>query len=52
MARSAGRTRPVIKDVAKLAGVSAPPVSRYLNGTVNVRLLHVRNEPWGGGRRP
>ena len=91
MARSAGRTRPVIKDVAKLAGVSAPTVSRYLNGTVNVtedkreriakaikelgyepsivarapgdglrggvrgqsfRLLHVRNEPWGGGRRP
>ena len=36
MARSAGRTRPVIKDVAKLAGVSAPTVSRYLNGTVNV----------------
>ena len=94
MARSAGRTRPVIKDVAKLAGVSAPTVSRYLNGTVNVtedkreriakaikelgyepsivaralsnremdsvvvfaaesfRLRHVRNEPWGGGRRP
>ena len=36
MARSTGRTRPVIKDVAKLAGVSAPTVSRYLNGTVNV----------------
>lgn len=36
MAKSKGRTRPVIKDVAKLAGVSAPTVSRYLNGTVNV----------------
>ena len=36
MARSAGRTRPVIKDVANLAGVSAPTVSRYLNGPVNV----------------
>lgn len=36
MARSARRARPVIKDVARLAGVSAPTVSRYLNGTVNV----------------
>lgn len=36
MARSTGHTRPVIKDVARLAGVSAPTVSRYLNGTVNV----------------
>lgn len=36
MARTTGHTRPVIKDVAALAGVSAPTVSRYLNGTVNV----------------
>lgn len=36
MARSTGHTRPVITDVAKLAGVSAPTVSRYLNGTANV----------------
>ena len=36
MARSTGHSRPVIKDVARLAGVSAPTVSRYLNGTVKV----------------
>ncbi|MBW3077796.1 LacI family DNA-binding transcriptional regulator [Bifidobacterium simiiventris] len=36
MARNADHGRPVIKDVAALAGVSAPTVSRYLNGTVNV----------------
>ncbi|KAB7788392.1 LacI family DNA-binding transcriptional regulator [Bifidobacterium cebidarum] len=36
MARSTGHSRPVIKDVAKLAGVSAPTVSRYLNGTAKI----------------
>lgn len=36
MAKTTGHTKPVIKDVAALAGVSAPTVSRYLNGTVNV----------------
>ncbi|MBT1172734.1 substrate-binding domain-containing protein [Bifidobacterium sp. MA2] len=36
MARSTGHSRPVIKDVARLAGVSAPTVSRYLNGTARI----------------
>ncbi|MBT1166550.1 LacI family DNA-binding transcriptional regulator [Bifidobacterium simiarum] len=36
MPRNAQRSTPVIKDVAKLAGVSAPTVSRYLNGTAKV----------------
>lgn len=36
MPRNVQRSTPVIKDVARLAGVSAPTVSRYLNGTANV----------------
>ncbi|WP_240540882.1 LacI family DNA-binding transcriptional regulator [Bifidobacterium vespertilionis] len=36
MPPSGNRSTPVIKDVAQLAGVSVPTVSRYLNGTAKV----------------
>ena len=36
MPPSSSRSTPVIKDVARLAGVSVPTVSRYLNGTAKV----------------
>ena len=36
MPPSGKRSTPVIKDVAQLAGVSVPTVSRYLNGTAKV----------------
>ncbi|NMN00877.1 LacI family transcriptional regulator [Bifidobacterium sp. DSM 109958] len=36
MPPSSRRSTPVIKDVAQLAGVSVPTVSRYLNGTAKV----------------